>query len=619
MGNNSIYMTTDRQSYLITNQEGNAVGSSAYQTASNNSNGIKNAIQLNLSDKPYNASDYFYTNNNNKEFEAEFYFSAVGGSPFWENPPWIFETIQQKIGMKASIGGSEPSDVFTDILTAHNTGLNITKTSSHEGSSGFLKGMLAAVNITLIAAGLAFPEIGIPVAATSIMDQFAGISGTVTTSNINGFTGTGSSWEWEQIDNGSLVITSGSGPAGHNVYGTGTMVLIQINDFPAVASSVGNSLITLFAQNEMCDYNTNYPSLSVYSNGSTTSANVNMVQAVSIGGYAYYAPGVPDSNNVVTLQQNVGGLLVNFALKTDANGYWHFFAEPGTTYSISASCSDVFGQIASKTYNIPSSLTSTSETGQNLSNTNGIPVIYIGAGVLNGEIKSSSTGGPLSGATVTASYNGNSISTTTNGNGNYNYRFILPISADYSMSASHYDYYTGTGSVSVTLNKTSWWNKTLTYHATPPPGCVLYGTNITLSDGSTIEVQDLAIGEHILSYNFSSQSLINGTVVGITASNVTQIWKVDGIVGISGINDQPLYVQLQNGAEELLPLGKLNDTMKIFDPLNGTWIQVYNITVLNGNFTVYDISAAPPSVSHNGTNVGGDYIANGILIPDKLA
>ncbi|MBX8645761.1 MAG: hypothetical protein KIS30_03255 [Thermoplasmata archaeon] len=91
---------------------------------------------------------------------------------------------------------------------------------------------------------------------------------------------------------------------------------------------------------------------------------------------------------------------------------------------------------------------------------------------------------------------------------------------------------------------------------------------------------------------------------------------MDGMVKVTGLTDQPIYVQLQNGTEEWLLLGQLNFTMKIFDPLNNTWLPVYNITALHGNFTVYDVSAAPV---YHGSTLGGDYIANGIFLDDKIA
>jgi len=87
---------------------------------------------------------------------------------------------------------------------------------------------------------------------------------------------------------------------------------------------------------------------------------------------------------------------------------------------------------------------------------------------------------------------------------------------------------------------------------------------------------------------------------------------VDGIVNISDITTQPVYVRLQNGTEQWVYLGQLNSTMKIFDPLNGTWMPVYSIVIRIGNWTVYEPDNAP--FSRVGQILRGTYIANGILL-----
>ncbi len=582
LGNNTIYMTTDKQAYYMTNSQGQALGSSAYQNASNNKDGIPNAIQLNLSNKLYDASGYSYDSLND-EFIVQLFFSAVGGSNYWNSNPFTLEAIGQKIGVKEIINGTDPTAVSTNIAQSFNTGMNITKTSTQDGEIAYI--VETAVNIAITAAAVTFaPEIAVPVAAYGIMDGFLGIAGTfsqspMTTPSNLGFTGTGSTWEWGQIDNGSMAITLSDEPAGHNVYGMGTMVQIEISNFTGVASSVGNSLINLFAQNEMAEFDANTGGV-IYSNGSATSINVNMVQAVSIGGYAYLRSGVPDANSVVILQQDMGGVIVNFALKTNATGYWHFFAEPGATYTLSASFSNALGTV-SKSEQIPSSDTGTAETGGNIT----VSPIYIGAGDVTGRVTDSANGYPISGATVSLADSSGSVSTKTNSNGYYT--IYYPISTTYSMSASASGYY---GASSTGLDFSQNTTYTVNWPLSPESsgggggggsgggggggGCVLYGTPVTLANGTAISVQDLTLGMKILSYNVSSGQFFNSTVDRIEVTNVTQVWEVDGIVNISGITTQPVYVQLQNGTEQWVYLGQLNSTMKIFDPLNGTWIPV---------------------------------------------
>ncbi|MCL5678125.1 MAG: hypothetical protein M1442_02490 [Candidatus Thermoplasmatota archaeon] len=116
----------------------------------------------------------------------------------------------------------------------------------------------------------------------------------------------------------------------------------------------------------------------------------------------------------------------------------------------------------------------------------------------------------------------------------------------------------------------------------------------------------------LLSYSVSSGQFFNSTVDHIEITNVTQVWEVDGIVNISDITTQPVYVRLQNGTEQWVYLGQLNSTMKIFDPLNGTWMPVYSIVIRIGNWTVYEPDNAP--FSRVGQILRGTYIANGILL-----
>lgn len=220
---------------------------------------------------------------------------------------------------------------------------------------------------------------------------------------------------------------------------------------------------------------------------------------------------------------------------------------------------------------------------------------------------------------------GSSATVYTNSIGDYSFltpysnsaeTYTLTASASFSTATEICSGSTGPVSDTINAGQSYLQDFYISMSCSPRSACVLYGSYITLADGGTLPVQNLSVGTKILSYNITSHSLFNGTVVKITSRQVSQVWYIDGILGITGLNDQPIYVQLQNGSEEWLLLGKLNQTMKIYDPINNTWLPVYNITVLHGNFTVYDISAAP--VYHTST-LGGDYIANGILIDDKRA
>ncbi len=146
-------------------------------------------------------------------------------------------------------------------------------------------------------------------------------------------------------------------------------------------------------------------------------------------------------------------------------------------------------------------------------------------------------------------------------------------------------------------------------------GCVLYGTNITLANDSMIQVQNLMPGMNVLSYNPNTAQLVTTTVANVTVSQVSLIVEVDGLVFISGLHDQPVFVMFQNGTEGWVVLGKLNYSMKLYYPVNDTWMPIDSLVPYQGNFTVFDVVTA--RFFNSGGVVRGDYIANGFLLDIK--
>ncbi len=139
-------------------------------------------------------------------------------------------------------------------------------------------------------------------------------------------------------------------------------------------------------------------------------------------------------------------------------------------------------------------------------------------------------------------------------------------------------------------------------------GCILNNTYITMVNGNQVQVQDIKVGDKILSYNYTTGQFLTAQVSNISISNTTNIIDVNnGLLFISGFNVQPILVKLKNGITEIIPVGQLNYGMEILMPLLHKWIPITSITLKTGSFTVYDIKI-----------VGGmDYIANGILVIQK--
>lgn len=149
-------------------------------------------------------------------------------------------------------------------------------------------------------------------------------------------------------------------------------------------------------------------------------------------------------------------------------------------------------------------------------------------------------------------------------------------------------------------------------------GCVLNGTLVTLSNGSTIPVQDLQPGMKTLSYDTSNGSLLNTTVSRIIETNVSSVLLINHHISISGLGDQPVFVKLANGSMEWLVLGLLNYSMQIYNPVNDTWLPIKSIILERGNYSVYDVQTARQFMGNINRTVINDYIANGILLDKKI-
>jgi hypothetical protein len=195
-----------------------------------------------------------------------------------------------------------------------------------------------------------------------------------------------------------------------------------------------------------------------------------------------------------------------------------------------------------------------------------------------------------------SSSNGNTQSFTYNFPGNYGWWYIDSLNGNTGSSAGAlaFDYYTGCSS-----------------GGGGGGGCVLSGTLITLASGTQIPVQDLQIGQKVLSYNTHTGKIVTTTVYNNTAIHVSQVLDINnGLLYASGLNDQPIYAQFQNGTQKWVELGQLTVGMKIFDPVTNSWTPVTSIQTISGSFTVYDLRTANAQINN--------YVANGVLMDMKI-
>ncbi len=143
-------------------------------------------------------------------------------------------------------------------------------------------------------------------------------------------------------------------------------------------------------------------------------------------------------------------------------------------------------------------------------------------------------------------------------------------------------------------------------------GSVAAGTLITLADGSQVPVQNLHIGEQLLSYDLTSGQYV--------VTNITRLATVETYnqMVISTGNGKPLivdqnpaqklYVRLQDGKVTLMSVTDLRVGYDLFYATSQTWVPIISIHYENsGTHLMYDIYTTSP----------GNYVANGYLDPLK--
>ena len=157
-----------------------------------------------------------------------------------------------------------------------------------------------------------------------------------------------------------------------------------------------------------------------------------------------------------------------------------------------------------------------------------------------------------------------------------------------------------------------------------PGGCVVAGTLISLPEGAAKKVEDLQIGDVVLSYNEYTHIVENKRVLGIDAPIVdrklTLLLSSGESLGLT--LSQPIYLRKPGtgvGWASYLPDRTrrshpyLTKVLKVsagdfVKAVNGTWVQIKSIIETPGQFQVYNIWAVEDNRS---------YFASGVLLHNK--
>lgn len=135
-------------------------------------------------------------------------------------------------------------------------------------------------------------------------------------------------------------------------------------------------------------------------------------------------------------------------------------------------------------------------------------------------------------------------------------------------------------------------------------GCFVAGTKISMANGDYKNIEDLIIGEMVLSYDLDNKKIIH-TEISKTTKHINikeNLYWINGFLGITG--EHPVYIN-----EKWVPIkeAKIGDVLYLE---TGENIKIETIEKNTGKFTVYNLHI--DNEAHN-------YFANKILVHNKYS
>ena len=566
LGNGTIYFTTDEYQAHMVNW------SSVAQSNSSAPYGVGNALNFSLGtpgDK--DGSSYYVYNPNSRDLGITFYLGADGGSnrtltynPVDKSltPVYVY---QQETAVSVGNIPSSATGVTAKYAQSYDRGINETQTSTGK-TQQFIDNMI------LHALGY-LPVVGFVVNTYGTMQT---VITYITPSSTSNAAGPGTAYDIFDITGGGVVNKYN---IWQNVFAQGINVTVLIPQqwwsyTPRVslaAQNIINGLEGAAGENSAAGAAT-------YMNYTTTS------DTAALDGRVFGAGGSTALSGFwLKIVNDANG--TTYYVKTAADGSYSFFGTPDTQYTISASMGTPWGTASYST------TTTTGNAGSSDDNS-----IHL-ADQIHGQVTDANNGKPIGNAAVhITAPNGVEHTFYTNSNGYYS--TYTSITGTYSLYAT-FDGYTSSTYYADVAAKGNNYQVNIQI-GIPSGGCVLTGTMVYLTNHSAVPVQELNVGESVLSYNilagaFSRSDIVNATITSITVSHVHHIMDINnGLLFVSGLFDQPLYTRVQNGTAEPVLLGMLNTTMELYDAMNNTWIPITHLEYLRGNFTVYDVVTSSP-------------------------
>jgi hypothetical protein len=138
-------------------------------------------------------------------------------------------------------------------------------------------------------------------------------------------------------------------------------------------------------------------------------------------------------------------------------------------------------------------------------------------------------------------------------------------------------------------------------------GCVAQGTDVTMADGTTKDIEKIKVGDQVLGYDTSTNEYVVEKVLDTHKTNVCSVMSInDGALRVTPY-DQKIWVCNETRTGWILDPVEIEIGWMIYDALSMKWVEVTELDVESGRIWVYDITTDGPQT----------YIADSFLVKDK--
>jgi len=177
---------------------------------------------------------------------------------------------------------------------------------------------------------------------------------------------------------------------------------------------------------------------------------------------------------------------------------------------------------------------------------------------------------------------------------------VIPKQTFVNMMNAQEAYIATRQSVNLAMDAQNFQQKALYSQIMATGGCFVAGTKIKMYDGIEKNIEDIKVGDKVLSYDIQNNKLVDGQVLSTSIKKVSTLIIIND--NIKTTPEHPFYVVNQNEYAEAKDL-KIGDVLLTS---NEEKIKVVNIKQKKGLVTVYNFDVNEGSFDN--------YFANGVLV-----